>query len=215
MSFCVTAMPLVVACNDLIGLSDYKRGECSGGGLCSDAGWGDSGPHVDGSIDAGRDVQSVDASGTKPVRWAQFVMPNYAQDGGPGDNVPTYNPTDGGLVDSVTSLVWREPIAQNEKGPKSYEEAQKICAGVTTGGRWRLPSRIELVTLLHLEPTTKPKKIDDAFSSTEPTSYWTTSEVRPDVQGVRKHWTVDFANGGLTQTFIEGGTAGVRCIKDL
>ena len=132
---CVTS--LVLACNGIIGLSDYTRGECSGGGLCEDAGDFDV-VVVDAPNGAPADAK-VDASGTKPVRWAQFKMPNYAQDGGPGQNVPTYKATAGGFQDTVSKLVWGEPIP--EKGGKSYEEALKICAAITTGGSWRLPSR--------------------------------------------------------------------------
>jgi hypothetical protein len=202
-------MPLALACNQLIGLSDYGRVECNGGGVCTEAGASETGP------DAPKDappVQLVDASGTKPVQWPQFRMPNYPQDGGPDVNIPTYAPAaDGGLLDSVSKLVWREPIPQNEKGAKSYEDAQTVCAAAPGG--WRLPSRIELVTLLNLD-VAKTTKIDDTFASTEPAPYWTTSQVRPDVGGARKHWTVDFANGGLSQTLIVGQTANVRCIKD-
>ena len=204
---CVTS--LVLACNGILGISDYTRGECSGGGVCEDA--GDHDVVVVDASDGGPEAK-VDASGTKAVRWAQFKMPNYAQDGGPGENVPDYGPVAGGFQDSVSGLVWGEPIP--EKGGKSYEDALKICAAITTGGSWRLPSRIELVTLLDLGPNTSRKINVAKFASTEGMQYWTTSEVRPDVDGVRKHWTVDFSNGGLGQQDINEGQAGVRCIKD-
>ncbi len=207
---CVTS--LVLACNGIIGLSDYTRGECSGGGVCEDAGYVDV-VVVDAS-DGGPDVK-VDASGTKAVRWAQFVMPNYAQDGGPGENVPKYDPaTGGGLVDSVSKLVWLEPMPDTAKGLKTWADAQQVCTGLSQGTvSWRLPSRIELVTLLDLDPS-KGKKVDAVFKTAEGIQYWTTSEVRPDVDGVRKHWTVDFSNGGLGQQNINEGQAGVRCIRD-
>jgi Protein of unknown function (DUF1566) len=199
------AASATLACNGIIGLSDYERAECNGGEIC-----GDSGP--DAPLDA-RDgeVVAVDASGTKKVSWPHFVMPNYAQDGGPGENVPTYSPTVGGFLDSVSSLVWNEPI--EKKGDKSYEEAEKICANLTVGGKWRLPSRIELVTLLDLG---RPgKKIDEAtFGSTEPLEYWTSSEVRPDPASGRMFWTVNFSVGGLGKQDVRVGSAGVRCIKD-
>lgn len=206
---CVTS--LMLACNGIIGLSDYTRGECSGGGVCEDA--GDVDVVVVDASDGGPPDAKVDASGTKAVRWAQFKMPNYAQDGGPGENVPKYNEVAGGFQDSVSELVWGEPILDKDKGGKSYEDALRICAAITSGGSWRLPSRIELVTLLDLGRS--GRKIDEAtFKSTEGMQYWTTSEVRPDVGGVRRHWTVDFSNGGLGQQEVVTGQAGVRCIKD-
>lgn len=202
-------VPAAVACNGIIGLSDYKRVECNGGEVCD----GGGGPDVlvDGSPDGDRpDVVGVDASGTSPVSWAHFKMPNYLQVGGPTENIQSYSPTDGGFLDNVSKLVWQEPIV--DKGEKTWDEAQKICAGITQGGKWRLPSRIELVTLLDL---TKSPTIDTAsFLSTEGTAYWTTSEVRPIVKGaVIKHWTVEFGTGGLGMK-DENLKAAVRCIKD-
>lgn len=201
---------LVLACNGLLGLSDYTRGDCSGG-ACEDAGDFD----VVDAPDSEPPSPTVDASGTKAVRWAQFVMPNYAQDGGPDVNVPTYDPAiGGGLVDSVSKLVWLEPMPDSASGPRSWAEAQQLCAGLSRGDvAWRLPSRIELVTLLDLDPS-KGKKIDAVFRTAQGIQYWTASEVRPDVGGVRKHWTVDFSSGGLGQQDVATGQAGVRCIRD-
>ncbi|MDF2696509.1 MAG: hypothetical protein K0S65_4892, partial [Labilithrix sp.] len=73
----------LLACNGILGISDYERGECSGGGLCFDSG------APDGARDGAPDVLALDASGTKPVRWAHFVMPNYDA-GAATENVPTY-----------------------------------------------------------------------------------------------------------------------------
>jgi hypothetical protein len=200
-----------LACNGILGISDYKRGECSGGGVCTDGGFAD-GPVEDASTDDRPDVRLADASGTKPVSWAQFVMPNYAQDGGPGENIPTYAATDGGFVDSVSNLVWSEPIAPADKGLKSYERAQTICASLG-GGKWRLPSRIELVTLLDLSRS--GVRVDPTFSSTEALQYWTSSEVRVvGGAGSGEQWTVDFGAGGVGKQNAATGTGAVRCIKD-
>lgn len=199
-----------LACNAIVGLSDYERGECSGGGVCADAG------APDAPADAPTDVvERVDASGSRPVSWAHFKMPNYPQDGGPTENVisaATYRPTTGGFVDTITDLVWREPLPKDDQGLKTWEEAQRICARMTEGGTWRLPSRIELVTLLDLS---RSPKIAAPFESTQPLQYWTTSEVRLfGVNGNREHWTVDFSSGGLNKQDKSGGTAAVRCILD-
>lgn len=202
-----SAFPLVLACNSLIGLSDYEKGDCSGGGDCGDGGRTDV-VTTDAPNDVRADVAPIDASGTKPVRWPQFKMPNYPQDGGPGENIPTYDGGGGVIVDGVSKLVWLEPVIA---GDKTYEEAVSACAAAPGGG-WRLPSRIELVTLLDLTPS-KPVKIDTTvFPSTKAARYWTSSEVRPDVNGVRQHWVVDFEVGGLGKRDVKA-TAGVRCIK--
>jgi hypothetical protein len=102
-------------------------------------------------------------------------------------------------------------------GTKSFADALSTCAALPAppGATWRLPSRIELVTLLDLTPS-KSRKIDTAaFPSTEGSPYWTSSEVRPDVDGKRAYWTVDFKNGGLAQEDSVDGRAAVRCILGL
>ena len=207
---CSAAIPLVVACNGIIGLSDYTRGECSGGGVCGDGGLTDT-LLGDGSPDVKIDAKT-DASGTLPVSWAAWPMPNYDA-GTPIDNSPMgYDPiANQGFEDRITGLVWRHPMPTSEL--VSYQKALEICSG-----EWRLPSRIELVTLLDLGQS--GAKIDPVFkvdAGTVQGAYWTFSEVRSVFRefgsdGERKHWVVDFGTGGLDKR-DEGGQAAVRCVK--
>lgn len=202
----------VLACNGILGLSDFDAVECTGG-VC-DGGAGFDGGDAGG--DAGEGGALVDANGTAPVSWAHFKMPNYPQADGPDANIQTYAATTGGFVDSVSGLAWREPIPQGELGVHTYEEAKAICAAASSAAlTWRLPSRIELVTLLDL--TQSPAIDKKTFSTTEASAYWTSSEVRPFGDGGRLRWTVNFSNGfnspaGLGQ-LDESGKAGVRCIR--
>lgn len=201
----LAVVPFLVACNAIIGLSDYKQGECSGGGSCTDA-------RADTTVvipDTGTDVVFVDAGGTAPVSWARWHMPNYLQDGSPEASIQSYAATDGGWYESVSKLTWREPA---EPGTKTFSQAQQFCAGLGDG-KWRLPTRIELVTLLDLSQPAQQPTIDPKFATTLRQAYWTTSEVRPFGNGApRQHWTVDFAKGGL-DTAEENDARGVRCIK--
>jgi hypothetical protein len=196
-------VPLAVlglfACSNIVGLDDYEKVVCTGL-VC------------DGGTDARRDVQTsdastLDASGTSPVQWPRFKMPNYPQDGGPTENRASYSGDAGVVVDNVSKLVWREPV---EPGIYTFEEARAKCAAITAGGRWRLPSRIELVTLLDLRKT---PAIDPMFASTESTAYWTSSEVRPYTE--RRRWVVSFTALVGPETRSENEKAAVRCIKDL
>jgi len=204
-------MPLALACNGIIGLSDYTRAECSGGAVCGDGG----GPEllVDGGPDANVPDAKVDAAGARPVSWAAWPMPNYDA-GTPVDNPMGYDAVVGqGLEDRVTTLVWRHPMP--DPAQVSYQRALEICSG-----EWRLPSRIELVTLLDLgQPGAK---IDPAFKTESGTAqgvYWTFSEVRSvfrpfGADGKREHWVVDFSGvGGLLKRDESGGEAYVRCVK--
>lgn len=200
----MTAATLALACNGLVGLSDYERAECSGGGVCFDAGFPDSSADVRSDArDATPDV--VETIGTPPVSWAQFKMPNYPNDAGLTDNLAKYSPAAGGFHDDVSGLTWQEPIAAS--GSKTWKDAQTLCPS-----GWRLPSRIELVTLLDLSKKSGAK-IDAIFGSTEPQPYWTSSPVRlADGSLDGRQWTVDFNGGGVSQTSTNL-TAGVRCIK--
>ncbi len=208
---CSVTVPLVFACNGIVGISDYTRGECSGGGICGDGGLPDT-VVGDGSSDAPQ--PKVDASGTQPVSWAQWPMPNYDA-GTPTDNAPMgYDAVANGLQDKITKLVWRHPMPAGSDRA-SYAKARDLCSG-----EWRLPSRIELVTLLDLgQPT--GAKIDPAFkadSATVQGVYWTFSEVRSafgeyGADGVRDHWVVDFGGGGLDKRDENGEEAAVRCVK--
>ena len=206
-----SVLPLALACNGIIGLSDYTRAECSGGGVCADGG----GPDV--LVAEGGDVNvpdvKVDAVGTLPVSWAAWPMPNYDA-GAPVDNPMGYDVVAGqGLEDRVTNLVWRHPMPESTQ--VSYQRALEICSG-----EWRLPSRIELVTLLDLGQT--GAKIDPAFKTESGTAqgvYWTFSEVRSvfrpfGADGKREHWVVDFSGvGGLLKRDENDGQAYVRCVK--
>jgi hypothetical protein len=191
----------LVACSNLVGLDDYDKVVCTG--LVCDGGTGGR-----------RDVQTsdappsdLDASGTSPVQWPRFRMPNYPQDGGPTENRASYSGDAGIIADNVSKLVWREPV---EPGLFTFEEARAKCAAITAGGRWRLPSRIELVTLLDLR---RRPSIDPMFASTAEIAYWTSSEVRPYTE--RRRWVVTFTSTVGPETRNENERAGVRCIKDL
>jgi hypothetical protein len=212
------ALPLALACNGLIGLSDFDRVECTGG-RCGDGGASFDATLVDGP-DGALDAAPVDAAGMKPVSWAAWRMPNYDAGTDATDNPMSYSPTGDavGVRDDVTSLVWRHPMPA-EAASKTFDDAQKLCASLTPGS-WRLPSRIELVTLLDLGQASSKPKIDPVFQSPAPgtslSKYWTFSEVR-SLPGVatdgRSYWVVDFLSGGVDK-LPESAPAAVRCVKD-
>jgi hypothetical protein len=202
------SVTLVIACNALIGLNDYERVECTGG-TC-DGGTFDGGPDSSSSDGSTADVTSVDAAGAAPVSWAHFLMPNYPLDGGPDANLASYKVSPDLVLDNVTGRAWREPIPDGEKGLRTFAEAKQLCA---SAGQWRLPSRIELVTLLDLSQS--PAVDHATFPSTEGIEYWTSSEVRPYGTNGYMRWTVQFGGTpGLDQQDETSGRAGVRCIKN-
>ncbi len=207
----VVAVPAaMIACNDIIGLSDYQRVECTGL-VCDGGGLPDTSTidATDGTDGGGRG----DASGTQPVRWAAWPMPNYVPpDASPDsvDNPLSYSATTGGFVDDVTGLVWAHPMPSEAGSPMPFEQAKALCDRLPNGP-WRLPSRIELVTLLDLSKQ-GTAKIAATFEGTLPVAHWTSSEVRP-FEPERQYWVVDFGSGGLAKLHA-GTSAAVRCVKD-
>lgn len=204
---CACAMPLVLACNGIVGLSDYKRGECSGGGICSDAGGTDV-VTTEGGSDAGD--SGPPGKGAAPVSWARWRMPNYAvADAGVA---PKLEPGGQGEVnDTITGLVWRNKVEGNVV---SLEQALAACRNLAPAGDWRVPKRIELVTLIDYGHE-KPFIDTNAFGADFPaTRVWSSSEVRPFTGGAeQRYWTVDFNTGGVQP---EKGTTAVAvtlCVK--
>lgn len=202
------AAPLAVACNAIVGLDDYKRTDC-GAFPC---------PFEDGGPDQITPDRIVpdnfvpDATpdappGVGPVSWAQFPMPNYKD----ASTVRplSYQVIGEEVVDNVTTLVWRAKVVGPGFGTDFTEdEAVQECKKIP-GGPWRLPKRIELVTLIsygHPAPA-----IDTtAFAGFPADEVWSSSEVRPFTT---KFWAVNFETGELVQKDRSVG-AKVLCVKD-
>jgi len=95
------------------------------------------------------------------------------------------------VYDHVTGLLWStETLA-----PNSYADA--VAAGATYkrcghDGDWRLPSRRELLSIVHYGATAAPM-IDHAyFPGTGNGYYWTANEAEPDPEYV---WRIHFGTG--------------------
>lgn len=202
-----------IACNGIVGLDEYKRAQCTD----YDCGLVDSNfpdtlrPDVgqpDGSLPDG-------GEGTAPVSWARWRMPNYAVSGAldagpPPPTLPNLTPAAGQVDDNVSTLAWKNAV-EKAGAPITFDEAKGTCGNIEPKGTWRLPSRIELVTLLdygHAKPF-----IDKAKFVDPPTQrVWTFSEVRPIDRAAPRHWTVNFDNGAV-EPEIDSNRAAVLCVK--
>lgn len=211
----VAIAPTAIACNAILGIDDFRRTEC-GADPCEPP---DSGPDridFDQIIpDTGTDVKVDAPPGVGPVSWAAFPMPNHRPDVDASAPRPLAYTTSGDQVtDTVTGLVWRnvvvgapaEPFGLDRDQDGARAECQKI-----TPDKWRLPKRIELVTLMshgHAAPA-----IDiTAFPSFPTTAVvWTSSEVRPFAG---KYWAINFQTGELVQRDAKTEPAKVLCVKD-
>lgn len=139
-----------------------------------------------------------DADVVTPPAFAAWPMPN-----GFGSSLPHAErlQLDGDVArDPVTSLAWaRTPVAAG-----NLSDAAASCRA--RGRGWRLPSRIELASIVDVQRT--PTIDGDAFSA--PADYfWTASAVagRDDLV-----WTIYFGQG-LTGPSGADGVAFARCVR--
>ena len=141
-----------------------------------------------------------------PNAWASWVMPNPVQSGLPNPASYTVNVSGNQVTDNVTGLVWQRNL---DTRSYTWDEAKQHCACSTIDGvgGWRLPSRIELVSIA--DWTRAGPSIDsNAFPGTPSESFWTSSVLNSD-PGLG--WLVYFANGHSSYSDV-GYTYRVRCV---
>jgi len=225
---CAAFALVLVACDALLGLGSYENVACAFD--CHDAAQeaaqgagGDAGDERDAVTDGGAHdvgdagiVVTPDSGWPVPTAhelWAHWPMPNPDAAAGP-DSEPlphtmTYDAgaDDGGgpvVVDVVTRLSW----SRQAQTASTYDDAWKAC--VFLGSGWRVPTRIELVSLIDFtqlsgSPTIEPS----VFPSVKALPTWTSSAVAGDAAPA-SYWTVDFTTG-LTAS---GGSASqVLCVS--
>jgi hypothetical protein len=172
----------------------------------SDASTADA--NADTSLDAGADAAtdvSVDASAEGSTdapacdpRWACWPMPtdtptNYVEGGAPGI-----------VVDGLTLLQWQAAVGD----AGIWDQAKTDCLSLDAGGTgWRLPTRIELVSLLTLSNGVIPAIDQSAFPSTPAAPYWTSSTLAAG--GV---FIVDF-DSGTVRTDTSSASYYHRCVR--
>lgn len=202
-------VPIVVACNAIVGLDDYKRTECGAGPCPYDGGFDAPDTFVP---DSGRDAAPDAPPGVGPTSWAEFQMPNYKEDAGIVAPNPIVYESNGAEVvtDKVTGLVWRRALVGGGGGTNvTLEQARTKCAEIP-GATWRVPKRIELVTLISYGQGAP--FIDRSSFSVPSVKVWTSSEVRPLTPSAQKYWLVDFGTGQLAQQAGDD-VATVLCVK--
>jgi hypothetical protein len=156
--------------------------------------------------DAGEPIPETPLEAS-PYAWAAWPMPNPASlDAGnpqafemPGSDV---------VVDAITKLEWQQSV---ENGPQSRSAAEKYCEKLRlVGGGYRLPSRIELLSLIDFTQG-NPYLDAKAFPNAPTGKYWTSSRY---AKNAASGWIVNFEFGTtLVQIETENVEHLVRCVR--
>ena len=140
--------------------------------------------------------------------WALWPMPNTPSSGLP--HPMSYDTSvDGIVTDDVTGLIWQAERAPFFVQPK---DAPEVCKALNLGGHtdWRLPSRLELVSLMAVEPEST---VDSQAFPASPygDAYWSSS---PNVSSFGSFWVL---GGALVYQSTVGAEEeyAVRCVRSL
>jgi putative hemolysin len=200
----------LVACEQIIGLDNLHK--C---GAEIDCGVSDA---SDASVDASDAGDASDAftfpdGVSEASSWARWRMDNTVlevQSGAPDASETTFNASvPNELGDNVSGLVWFTQVST----ANDVTSAASYCAQ----HGYRLPTRIEIVTLLD---STQPlpalqvtPKIAQAITTADAgvKMLWTSSYVRPFNGTILEFWFADLNAGNLIQS--TAGNVGVLCVR--
>ncbi len=200
------------ACVQIVGMDDPvlvdhldepsgTAGASTSGGASSSSSSSSSGSDTSSSSGS-----SSSSSSGGSLAWADWPMPNPPSMALP--NPASYNvgSTQGVVTDQVTNLMWMRTL---DAVMLRWTEAQAYCDGLVLDGYsdWRLPTRIELVSLVDFTKT-NPAIDTAAFPNTPAAVFWTNSMKMSS----KTTWVVDFTDGSTSS--VDAGTAHrVRCVR--
>jgi hypothetical protein len=133
-------------------------------------------------------------------------MPNPASAGLPNPSNYTEDMTNDVVIDQITGLMWQRTV---ENSTRTWNEAGTYCETLVYAGYddWRLPWRIELVSLVDYTETNPA--IDSAFPNTPGAEFWSASI---SANNSSDGWVVHFGEGA-TITKNLGTAFRVRCVR--
>jgi hypothetical protein len=144
--------------------------------------------------------------------WAEWPMPNNQVDTTTGALNPASHTDngDGTVTDNITKLMWQQTVLPTQY---AWSAAASYCSGLTVGGHddWRLPTAIELVSLVDVD-SFSPAINSTYFPSTPTAPFWTSTPMDSTNQ-----WGVYFDDGGTSYIDISGvdgvNTCSIRCVR--
>ncbi len=118
---------------------------------------------------------------------------------------------DGTVTDHALGLQWGKTLLDADGDPKRYTYAEAEAAAKALGEGWRLPSRVELLSLV--DDTKHEPAIDTAlFSDTQSSYYWTSTPAAWSPSS--SAWIVVFDDGNASY-FLRDGNAFVRAVRSV
>lgn len=176
------------------------------GSLVGDA---DAGFDVTDAQDAGDVIALGDGALPVPTGrevWAHWPMPNVDAAIAPDSSTMLPHPmtydagVEGGaptVYDAVTKLTW----SRASQPASDLTAAWNLCRSSSLpGGPWRVPTRIELVSLIDTTQASGAKIDATSFSGVAGAAHWTSSPVPGLDGGPIAYWTVSFADGLASNT---------------
>jgi hypothetical protein len=154
--------------------------------------------------------------------WADWPMPNGPADvvaGAPNPDSYTDN-RDGTVTDNVTGLMWQQTVPSIHDFPFGcpWADAVAYCQTLTLASYsdWRLPSRIELVSLVDEERydarTIGRLSIDPTYFPNTPGTHYFWSSSPKAGRGSPHAWAVHFLSPDTVSPDITETNA-VRCVR--
>ena len=143
--------------------------------------------------------------------WANWPMPNGAVDADDGapNGMGYTDHGDGTVTDNVTGLMWQKAV---DAGSYGWDAAKAYCDGLDFAAYadWRLPTRIELASLVDYGVAQPGPTIRaDVFPGTPATFFWSST---PLAGSASDAWYVDF-NDGKAFNYVVSDTYRVRCVR--
>jgi hypothetical protein len=111
--------------------------------------------------------------------------------------------------DSLSTLVWQRPFAENLTWPEAIAYCETLC--YANQWDWRLPSRAELMRLVDYgqwAPAIDARMFPDTLWEDD-ISFWSSNAAVADST---KAWAVNFDNG-LGKTSLKATANAVRCVR--
>jgi hypothetical protein len=205
---CLLALP-AVACGPTVPISSTDAGFPT---LPSR----DAGGIGDGGIFVPDGAFVSDAPGTRTScpdpAWACWPMPNPRSSALP--NPARYDPFSVAVaMDAVTGLAWqRSPPLTT----RSWSAAKAECAALmldTSREDWRLPTRIELVSLVDF--SSGNPAVDVTMFPGPGATFWTSSPASGGAGAPARAWQVSFDRDGATTSAGADVEARVRCVRNV